>query len=90
VVPWTPSLRFLPEGLEYRPSGLLGRKSPVIIGFETIGSFDIQQGTFYLWTTGKTQPAIKESVGELNFFPGYFLLTMLSASHYSLREPSPA
>lgn len=90
TVTWTAGLRFLREGIEYRPSGLLGRKPPVMIPFESILGFDIQQGTFHLWTHGQTKPVIKENVGEPNFFPGYFLLTTLSTSPHGARDMAPS
>lgn len=79
-VTWTEGLRFLPEGLEYRPSGFLGRKAPIVIPYEQIYGFDANQGTFWLWVDGRKKPRIKESISLPNFFPGYLFLTELLAS----------
>lgn len=92
-VTWTEGLRFLPEGLEYRPTGFLGRKAPVVIPYEQIYGFDASQGTFWLWVSGRKKPRVKESLSLPNFFPGYLFLTEILASRPPLTrttEVAPA
>lgn len=88
VVPWGDGLRFFPEGLEYRAAGFLRRKAPVIIPFNQIAGIDITDGQFRLWRTGQKGHAVKETVAQANFFPGYFLLLRLLAT--DLARPAPA
>ncbi len=78
-VQWTPNLRFLPEGIEHRPKGLIGRKDPVVYPYDQIDSWSINQGVFFLNLEGQEEAAFTEEVSEPNFFPGYALLgSMLS------------
>src|SRR5262249_53388203 len=49
AVTWFPGLRFLPEGLEYAPGGLFGRKEPVLIPYGEVANFTLDSGFFYLW-----------------------------------------
>lgn len=80
VVPWTNKLTYRPEGLEYRPTGFLGtRKEPITIPFSSISGWKLDAGYFYLWQSGKKKPTVTESVGDANFFPGFFLLEMLGS-----------
>jgi hypothetical protein len=78
AVPWIHNLTFMPEGLDYRPSGFFGSKEPVFIPYGSIFNWNLEAGTFYLWQKGKKKPVIQEGVGQANFFPGYTLLEMLS------------
>lgn len=73
-VAWTKHMRFLPDGLEYRSSGFLGRKPAVLLPYTDIYSYQIQKGWFFLWPRGHKKPVIKESVSQRNFFPGFALL----------------
>jgi hypothetical protein len=82
-VPWTPNLEFLPEGLGYRPSGLLGRKEAQVLPYNRVRSFDFNKGVFRLWSVDAPKPVVQESVSAANFFPGFFLLT-------SMFEPNEA
>jgi hypothetical protein len=77
TVAWTPNMTFRPDGIEYRPSGWIGRKDPVLLPYEQVHGFDMQQGTFYIWSKGEKNAVMQESVSEPNFFPGYFLLVRL-------------
>ncbi|MEM7454344.1 MAG: hypothetical protein AAF456_08305 [Planctomycetota bacterium] len=77
-VQWTKNLRFAPDGIEYRPAGFLGRKDAVLLPFDQIHGFDIQQGFFMIWEHGKKKPVISEAISEDNFFPGYFVLLSLA------------
>jgi hypothetical protein len=81
---WTPNLRFLPEGIEYRPAGFFGRKEPVVVPFCEIYSYQIHQGKFFLWARGQKKPVIREAMTKPNFFPGYYLL----AGMVPLAQPS--
>lgn len=83
VVDWTDGLRFLPEGLEYRKAGLLGRKPAEIFSYDEIQGFDTSQGPFHLWVTGNMKPVIKENVTQANFIPGLMLLGDLLASRHN-------
>lgn len=73
-VKWTDNLTFVPDGIEYRPSGLVGRKEAVLLPFSQVGGFNIDQGTFHLWEAGKTKAVMKEQANAKNFFPGFFAL----------------
>jgi hypothetical protein len=80
AVAWTDSFRFLPEGLEYRAAGILGRKAPILIPYSQIHGYDADAGIFHLWVHGKKKPVAKENVNQPNFFPGYHLLARLLAN----------
>lgn len=80
AVTWTDCLRFLPEGLEYRAAGILGRKAPVLIPYSQIYGYDADFGVFSLWVQGKKKPVAKENVNKPNFFPGYHVLARLLAA----------
>jgi hypothetical protein len=76
-VPWTPNLAFLPEGIEYRPGGLVGRKPVKLLRYDELYAFDIQEGTFHLWDRPDTKSIMRESAGAPNFYPGYLVLLNL-------------
>ena len=80
AVAWTDHLRFLPEGLEFRPTSLFGRKPPVLIPYSQICGCDSDYGVFCLWVHGQKKPAARENVSKPNFFPGYHLLGRILAS----------
>lgn len=80
VVPWTDGLKFLRDELEYRASGFLGRKAPVLVPYEQIAGVDVSNGFFHLWIEGQRKPLVKENVSQPNFFPGYQFLIRLLAS----------
>jgi hypothetical protein len=73
-VRWTPHLRFVPDGVEYRPAGFFGRKEPVLVPFREIYSYQIHQGTFFLWAKGQKKAVVREAMTQRNFFPGFYLL----------------
>ena len=73
-VTWTPNLAFSAEGMVYRPSGLLGRKDPVLLPYEQFGGYDFNQGTFRLWEKGNPKPVSTEQSSTKNFYPGFYLL----------------
>lgn len=76
-VPWTPNLRFLSTGIEYRAPGWFGRKPPVVIPFGEVTDWELQEEAFQLWIRDARKPIIKENVAEPNFYAGYELLGML-------------
>jgi hypothetical protein len=76
-VDWTTGLRFLPEALEYQPRGWFRRKAPVMLRYDEIAGMDLISGVFHLWVNGQKKPAVKEQVGQPNFFPGYLVLSHL-------------
>lgn len=79
-VAWTDNLRFLKEGLEVRPAGLLGRKPPIVVRYDQIAGVDASNGAFQLWVSGQKKPAVKENPSVANFFPGYLFLARLLAT----------
>jgi hypothetical protein len=85
AVSWTTGLKFLSDGLEYRASGFLGRKGPVLIAYDRIAGVDVTDGHFQMWVAGQKKPLVKESVSQPNFFPGYTFLVRLMVTHRSLR-----
>jgi len=89
-VTWTDGLRFLPEGLEYRAAGFLGRKAPVVIPHSQISGYDLHQGMFWLWVHGRKKPVVKESTVLPNFFPGYFFLLSLRNSYHLMAANAAA
>jgi hypothetical protein len=78
-VNWTANLVLTPEGIEFRPSGFVRRKEAVLLPFSRVHTFDIQQGTFYLWEQGKDKPVMQEASSMPNFFPGYVALCQIFA-----------
>jgi hypothetical protein len=86
-VTWTSNLQFLPTGISYRPSSLLGRKEPQLLSYESYGGYDLKQGVFYLFAKGNKKYIATEQASAENFYPGFFLLLMLL--HQPAEEPSP-
>jgi len=77
-VQWTRNLRFLPEGIEWTQRGLLGvRKSPLLISYEQVVNFDVEEGRFRLYTAEGGKPIATENIAEPNFFPGFHLFLRL-------------
>ena len=69
---WIKSMELRSDGLEYRPSGLLGgAKEPVLIPYGDIARYSVVDGWFLLWVKGNPKSAtISEQVSQENFFPG--------------------
>lgn len=87
-VQWTPNLALLPEGIEYRPGGLLRRKESQLLPYSELHGFDIQEGTFHLWNRIQGKSIMQESIGAANFFPGYYaLVTLLTHSEVEQNVP---
>lgn len=76
-VKWTANMQFIKDGLQVRPSKLIGRAEPQLIPFSEIVNFDILEGTFHLWIKGKDKSVMQETMAAENFFPGYFLLASM-------------
>ncbi|MFN0019998.1 MAG: hypothetical protein ACKVP0_17200 [Pirellulaceae bacterium] len=79
-VQWTPNLVFLREGIQYRPAGLLGigRKEPHFLPYDAYGGCNLDQGVFYLFVKGNNKAIMTEQASAANFFPGYYLLLMMT------------
>lgn len=76
-VAWTANLTFQKDGLQYRPSGFLGRKEPRHIPYTQVYGFDIQEGVFHIWEHGRDKSTVQEDVSQANFYPGFYLLVHL-------------
>jgi hypothetical protein len=75
-VDWTANLRLLPDGVEYRPSGFIGRKDWTKASFAELGDTSMEQGIFYLFLKGAEKSCVGENVSAPNFFPGYYVLML--------------
>lgn len=87
-VKWTNNLTFLPNGLEYRPGGLLGRKAAETLLYSDYHGYGLDQGTFSVYRKGSKKAVMTESASAPNFFPGFYLLQMLL--HVSSPNQEPA
>jgi hypothetical protein len=76
-VQWTSTLALAPEGIEYHPSGFLGRKPPVLLPYAQYAGYSIDQGTFHLFSRESQKSIFNEQISAPNFFPGFFLLQMM-------------
>jgi hypothetical protein len=76
-VVWTKNLTLQPDGIEFAPQGFLGRKARRFLPYGEVGSFDIRQGVFRLFSSAKPRVTVQEQVSAANFFPGYLLLTSM-------------
>jgi hypothetical protein len=81
---WTPRLRFLPGGLEYRPRGFLGDEEPVTIPYH-LTSYQIQNSVFSLFEAGLSRAVCREWAGVPNFYPGLMLLDWI---YHSFQQPA--
>ncbi|MEI6232823.1 MAG: hypothetical protein WCT04_07215 [Planctomycetota bacterium] len=78
-VVWTNNMSFLPDGIEYKPGGIFGRKDPVFMPYSDYGGSNFSAGEFCLFEKGNTNPVMKEATSIVNFFPGWFLLQTIMA-----------
>jgi hypothetical protein len=80
-VQWTPNLVFLREGIQYRPAGLLGigRKEPHFLPYDAYGGCNLNEGVFFLFVKGNNKAVMSEPCSASNFFPGFYLLMMMTA-----------
>lgn len=76
-VPWTKNLTFLPDGIQYRPAGFIGRKELQLLTPAEYGGCNMEQGVFYLFRQGNKKAVMTEQVSAPNFFPGFCLLMMM-------------
>jgi hypothetical protein len=76
-VPWTSRLAFLSDGLEFRPAGLLGRKTAEVVPYGELRTFSMNGGVFQLWRSQRKKAILREEISKPNFFPGFFLLLAL-------------
>jgi hypothetical protein len=77
-VPWTSRLRFLPNGLEYRPRGVFGSPPPVTVPYH-LTSYRVVGKHFYLHVAGQPRPVVREALAGPNFYPGLHLLRSVYA-----------
>jgi hypothetical protein len=90
-VVWTPNLHFTPQGFQYRPAGMFGRKDFELLPYDSYGGHSLDQGVFYLFAQGNTKAITSEQCSAENFFPGFFLLLRLMhapAAEETASEPS--
>ncbi|WP_254507691.1 hypothetical protein [Anatilimnocola floriformis] len=80
TVTWTNNLAFSPAGLLYRPPGFISRGNQVLLPYDKYHGHNLQDGNFYLFEKGKDKSVTSESVGEVNFFPGFYLLLTIAHS----------
>lgn len=82
-VQWTPNLVFTREGIQYRPAGMLGigRKEPHFLPYDAYGGCNVNQGSFFLFVKGNNSAVMTESCSAANFFPGFYLLLMMTAKN---------
>jgi hypothetical protein len=85
-VTWTARLRLLPDGLEYRPAGLLGVGEPITVPYDCT-SYRIEGEQFQLFVRDEKWPACKERIDSPNFFVGLAVLNRLSRSQRERRLP---
>lgn len=76
-VPWLRHVRFLPEGLEYRPRGWFGPKERRVLPFIEVTDVRFDAGRLFVWRRGQSKPVLRESTGQPNLFPGAHLLASL-------------
>jgi hypothetical protein len=67
AVAWVRSIRLLPDGLEIGSS----RTGPLRIAWNQVDRVRMEQGNFYLWRRGETQPILQIPTHLPNLFPGY-------------------
>ncbi len=79
-VRWTPNLKLYPDGIEFRPPGMFGRKEAERVPFSEVENFALEQGYFHLWVRGRGKSVMREPVSEPNFFPGFLLLSSIAKS----------
>jgi uncharacterized membrane protein HdeD (DUF308 family) len=80
AVPWMNDVVFLPQGLQFRRSKMLGLASgpPEVLPYQQIRGVNINEGVSYLYSTTEAKPVICRPAESPNFFPGYFtVLTLL-------------
>ena len=88
TVEWTAHLRIRPDGVEYRPAGLLMRGEWRFVPFKQLGGLRLQDGRLQLLLVGSDAPFVEQDASEPNFHPGFLLLGgLLTAGGSVGREP---
>ena len=79
TVPWMSDVVFLPQGLQFQRSKMLGLASgPLeILPYEQIGNVNLKEGVFSLYSKVEVKAVLSKPVGAANFFPGYFVVLTL-------------
>ncbi len=80
-VSWANDVTFLPEGLQFRRSKMLGlANGPVeVLPYGQIRGVNLDQGVFSLYSKAEAKPVISRPSSSANFFPGYYaVLTLLA------------
>ncbi|HVW01858.1 MAG TPA: hypothetical protein VHB77_16010 [Planctomycetaceae bacterium] len=77
AVPWLKHVRFVPEGVEYRPLGWFGRKERRVLPFAEVTDVRFDAGRLLVWRRGQSKPVLRESTTQANLFPGARLLLSL-------------
>jgi hypothetical protein len=75
-VTWTPRLRFVPNGLEYRQERVIGHGELQTVPFDKFGH-RFGRGKLLLFVQGEPGAVVSESMGGANFFPGLMLVRMI-------------
>ena len=57
----------------------LGRKEPHFLPYDAYGGCNLNEGVFYLFVKGNSKAVMTEQCNAANFFPGYYLLLMMTA-----------
>jgi hypothetical protein len=78
-VPWTPQLALTPGGLAVRRAGKADAGPARVVRYDQVGAHEFKDGVFRLHTAGDYGRPVTERVSERNFFPGYYLLLLLTA-----------
>jgi hypothetical protein len=85
---WTQRLRFLPEGLQYRPEGAPPEGEPVTVPYRSV-SYQIDHYSMGLLVAGSPAPVLEQSLAEENFYPGLKLLQMIQERLREQEGPRP-
>lgn len=85
-VPWTNNLRFTPDGVWYRSSGIFGPSAPGLLPYENYGGWNLNAGRFFLFEKDNAKAVMSESTGARNFFPGLSVLWLALDSETRAEE----
>ena len=82
-VPWMNDVVFLPQGLQFRRSKMLGLASgPVeVLPYGQIRGAHLKDGVFNLYSTAEAKPVLSRPAGAVNLFPGYYALLALESQN---------
>jgi hypothetical protein len=79
-VPWTPRIRFLPDGVEYRRWSLFGKGTVLTTPYSKISAIRFEKSYLRAWVIGEKKPLFSVVSSLPNVFPTFFLLSSLRAS----------